>query len=38
MTRINVHTWDVDPPRTGMSRERIIIHPERIRSWGLSKS
>ena len=26
---------DVDPPRRGMSREVITIHPERIRSWGL---
>jgi pyridoxamine 5'-phosphate oxidase family protein len=26
---------DVDPPRPGMSRELITIHPERIRSWGL---
>jgi len=29
---------DVDPPRPGMSRELITIHPERIRSWGLSES
>ena len=29
---------DVDPPRAGMSRELIVIHPERIRSWGLSQS
>lgn len=29
---------DVDPPRTGMSRDLIVIHPERIRSWGLSES
>ena len=29
---------DVDPPRPGMSRELIVIHPERIRSWGLSES
>ena len=29
---------DVDPPRPGLSRELITIHPERIRSWGLSKS
>jgi len=29
---------DVDPPGPGMSREVITIHPERIRSWGLSKS
>ena len=29
---------DVDPPRPGMSRELIMIHPERIRSWGLAKS
>jgi pyridoxamine 5'-phosphate oxidase family protein len=28
---------DVDPPRPGMSRELILIHPERIRSWGLSE-
>ena len=24
--------------RTGMIRELIVIHPERIRSWGLSES
>lgn len=29
---------DVDPPRPGLSRELITIHPERIRSWGLSES
>ena len=29
---------DVDPPRPGMSRELIMIHPEQIRSWGLVKS
>jgi pyridoxamine 5'-phosphate oxidase family protein len=29
---------DVDPPRPGLSRELITIHPERIRSWGLSGS
>jgi pyridoxamine 5'-phosphate oxidase family protein len=29
---------DVDPPRPGMSRELIVIHPEQIRSWGLSES
>ena len=29
---------DVDPPRPGMSRELILIHPDRIRSWGLSES
>jgi pyridoxamine 5'-phosphate oxidase family protein len=29
---------DVDAPRPGMSRELILIHPERIRSWGLSES
>jgi pyridoxamine 5'-phosphate oxidase family protein len=29
---------DVDPPRPGMSRELILIHPERIRSWGLPES
>jgi pyridoxamine 5'-phosphate oxidase family protein len=29
---------DVDPPRPGLSRELITIHPERIRSWGLSDS
>ena len=28
---------DVDPPRPGMSRELITIHPKRIRSWGLSE-
>lgn len=26
---------DVDPPRSGMSREEIRIYPERIISWGL---
>jgi len=26
---------DVDPPRPGLSREQIRIHPERIISWGL---
>jgi pyridoxamine 5'-phosphate oxidase family protein len=26
---------DVDPPRPGLSRELIRIHPERIISWGL---
>jgi pyridoxamine 5'-phosphate oxidase family protein len=29
---------DVDPPRPGVSRELITIHPEQIRSWGLSES
>jgi pyridoxamine 5'-phosphate oxidase family protein len=29
---------DVEPPRPGMSRELITIHPERIRSWGLAES
>jgi pyridoxamine 5'-phosphate oxidase family protein len=29
---------NVDPPRPGMSRELITIHPERIRSWGLAES
>ncbi|HEY1515324.1 MAG TPA: PPOX class F420-dependent oxidoreductase [Solirubrobacteraceae bacterium] len=28
----------VDPRRPRMSRELITIHPERIRSWGLSES
>lgn len=29
---------DVDPPQPGLSRELITIHPERIRSWGLSEA
>jgi pyridoxamine 5'-phosphate oxidase family protein len=29
---------DVDPPRPGMSRELIVIDPDRIRSWGLPES
>ncbi|MGN6868550.1 MAG: PPOX class F420-dependent oxidoreductase [Solirubrobacteraceae bacterium] len=29
---------DVDPPRPGMSRELILIHPARIRSWGMRES
>jgi pyridoxamine 5'-phosphate oxidase family protein len=29
---------DVDPPRPGMSRELIMIHPDQIRSWGLAAS
>ncbi len=37
--RGHAEAWrDVDPPRPGMSRELILIHPERIRSWGLSES